>query len=81
VRDEKYDILRHPNVALTVDGKGKPYKHGEDTRSIASISFDPMLLAEAVEYELDSAANYELLSDEEMEEYFNQLQITGGNAK
>ena len=81
IKDFKYDILKHPNVALTTDGKAKPYKHGEDTRSIASISFDPMLLAEAVEYELDSAANYELLSDEEMEEYFNQLQITGGNAK
>ena len=38
VQDLKYDILRHPNVALTTDGKAKPYRHGEDTRSIANLS-------------------------------------------
>lgn len=80
VQDFKYDILRHPNVALTTDGKAKPYRHGEDTRSIASIIFDPDLLAQAVDYEVDASAdNYELLSDEEMEDYFKKLQTTGGN--
>lgn len=80
VQDLKYDILRHPNVALTTDGKAKPYRHGEDTRSIASIIFDPDLLAQAVDYEVDASAdNYELLSDEEMEDYFKKLQTTGGN--
>lgn len=80
MQDFKYDILRHPNVALTTDGKAKPYRHGEDTRSIASIIFDPDLLAQAVDYEVDASAdNYELLSDEEMEDYFKKLQTTGGN--
>ena len=74
VQDLKYDILRHPNVALTTDGKAKPYRHGEDTRSIASIIFDPDLLAQAVDYEVDASAdNYELLSDEEMEDYFKNF--------
>lgn len=35
IRDLKYDILHHPNVALTTDGSAPAYTHGEDTRSIA----------------------------------------------
>lgn len=27
VRDKKYDLLRHPNLAGTTDGAGKPYVH------------------------------------------------------
>ena len=68
VQDDKYDILRHPNVALTTDGKAKPFLHGEDTRSVASITLDPVLLAQAVDYDTGGAEpQYELLSDEEME--------------
>ena len=29
IMDFKYDIMKHPNVALTTDGKASPYKHGE----------------------------------------------------
>lgn len=39
IRDLKYDILHHPNVALTTDGSAPAYTHGEDTRSIASMAF------------------------------------------
>ncbi len=79
VQDDKFDILRHTNVALTTDGKAKPYVHGEDTRSIASITFDFSLLPNAEEIKgMVNADNYELLSDEEMEEYFKK-QKTGGN--
>ncbi len=28
VMDEKYDILKHPNIALTEDGAAAPYEHG-----------------------------------------------------
>ena len=81
VQDLKYDILKHPNVALTTDGKAEPFKHGEDTRSIADITFDPVLLAQAVDYELaGDTSSFVLLSDEEMDEYFKQ-QNTGGNEK
>lgn len=73
VQDDKFDILRHPNVALTTDGKAKPYQHGEDTRSIADITFDATLLDKAVEYDLgDIADRYELLSEEELEEQFTK---------
>lgn len=44
VQDFKYDILKHPNIKLTADGGAEPYRHGEDTRSIASIVIDPALL-------------------------------------
>ena len=37
VMDEKFDILKHPNIALTTDGKGKPYLHGEVTQAVASM--------------------------------------------
>ena len=30
IMDFKYDVLKHPNVALSADGQGKPYIHGED---------------------------------------------------
>jgi type IV secretion system protein VirD4 len=26
--DDKYDILKHPNLKLTVDGNGEPFRHG-----------------------------------------------------
>ena len=37
VRDEKYDILRHPNVKLTVDGGGRalPAWYGGERNGLA----------------------------------------------
>ena len=37
--DKKYNLLGHPNIALSEDGGGEPYKYGEDALSIASVSF------------------------------------------
>ena len=69
VQDFKYDILKHPNVKLTTDGGTEPYRHGEDTRSIASIQFDPELLKQAAA-ELDAGKHdFILLTEEELEEY------------
>ena len=67
VRDLKYDILKHPNVALTTDGGAAPYVHGEDTRSIAAISIDTQLLGEAVELS-ENTHQFEILTSEELEE-------------
>ena len=66
VMDFKYDILKHPNVGLTTDGKASPYKHGEVTikhSSISVLSIDPEELPE----ENYGETNYELLSDEDFE--------------
>ena len=38
VQDEKYDILRHPNVGATTDGHGQPYVHGTDYRSFGAVT-------------------------------------------
>ncbi|MEE0898935.1 MAG: type IV secretory system conjugative DNA transfer family protein [Acutalibacteraceae bacterium] len=66
VLDFKYDILKHPNVALTADGKAGVYKHGEvksDVATIELISFD---FNKAPDTEV-AETNYELLSDEDFE--------------
>ncbi|WP_418527521.1 VirD4-like conjugal transfer protein, CD1115 family [Longicatena caecimuris] len=66
VLDFKYDILKHPNVALTADGKAGVYEHGEvksDVATIELLSFDKF---KAPETEV-AETNYELLSDEDFE--------------
>ena len=80
IQDFKYDILKHPNVKLTTDGGAEPYRHGEDTRSIASIQVDPQLLKQAAEPESDAAEkhNFILLTEEELEDYITNH---GGTAK
>ena len=71
VMDEKFDILKHPNIALTTDGKGSPYLHGEVTQAVASITLGDSLEGEIAEVPPD-AEGYELLSDEDLEELFNK---------
>jgi len=51
IMDLKFDIMKHPNVALTSDGKGKPYKHGEVSMKFTSIQFDDGLFEMAQEIE------------------------------
>ena len=76
IRDFKYDILKHPNVSYTTDGGAPAFKHGEDTRSFATVTFSPELIKQAAEMEVDDH-NFVLFCEEELEEYFNIN--TGGN--
>jgi type IV secretion system protein VirD4 len=72
VMDEKYDILRHPNVRYTTDGKGKPFRHGNVVGSYATIVFDESIdPATLPETELPEG-DYLLLSEEDLEELFNK---------
>jgi len=75
VQDFKYDILKHPNIKLTTDGGAEPYRHGEDTHSIASIVFDPALLEQAVEFDAGDH-DFVLLTEEELEELFKKSEVT-----
>ena len=70
VMDLKYDILKHPNVFLTTDGKQKPYLHGGTDNAIASIVFDENI--ENYEFlNIEEKVNdYELISSDEIEKYF-----------
>ena len=75
--DLKYDVLKHPNVKLTTDGGAEPYKHCEDTRSIASIVFEitenkPKKEEKQTNKEVKEEENtsYLILTEEELEIYF-----------
>jgi type IV secretion system protein VirD4 len=73
IMDKKYDILRHPDIALTEDGGAPPYIHGKDKLSIASVSFGRAFADNTKKDEdITSSENrYILLSEEELEERFN----------
>ena len=71
VLDEKYDIMKHSNVALSADGQGKPYRHGEVTQAVAGITLGDSLAGEITE-EVPDGESYEILSDEELEAMLNQ---------
>lgn len=73
VRDLKYNILKHPNVALTTDGNSEPYRHGEDTRSIASITIDSQLLEEAAQIDY-SKHEFQILTEAELEETIKEME-------
>lgn len=66
VMDFKYDILKHPDVALTADGKADVYRHGEVNDDVATISAMEIDPNKAPEKEL-LETNYELLSEEDFE--------------
>ena len=73
ILDEKFDILKHPNVGLTTDGNGKPYLHGAVDRAVASISLGDSLEDEFADDSLESEG-YELLSDEDLEEIIQKYE-------
>ena len=67
VEDLKFDILKHSNIALTTDGGAEPYRHGEDSISIAALSIDDGLLKKAGA-EPVSEDEYLFFCEEELEE-------------
>ena len=80
VIDFKYDILKHPNVKYTADGDGKMYEHGEVTRAtgeIQELTEDEILKLKDVliiqDFD-DKNFNYELSSEEDIEEYLNEIE-------
>ena len=77
--DLKYDILKHPNVALTTDGKAKPYVHGKTNNAIATVVID----YDVNNYKFDSIKdiedNYEIISSEDMDKYLEER--NGKNGK
>lgn len=61
--DLKYDLLKHPNIKSTKDGGKPPYPHGDSKYNIEDWYNIPL-----------SDNDYELLSNEDMERYFKQLE-------
>ena len=67
IMDLKYDILKHPNVECTTDGKEKIYSHGTTNNSIASIVFDEDIDLTNINEVENITNDYEIIiSDEEM---------------
>lgn len=72
IKDLKYDILKHPNLEYTTDGKAKAYEHGKINNAIVTIEVD---------YNIDNynftdieeiAKDYEIISSEDIESYFKE---------
>lgn len=63
ILDKKYNILKHPNVVYTKDGNSQSYEHGKIHGLIDN--WQDIIISDN---------DYELLSDEDMQEYFNQLE-------
>ena len=66
VKDLKYDIMKHPNVILTVDGKADPYAHGDTSAAVNTIAltFDARLPEKMTDV---ADMGYVLLSEEDVE--------------
>ena len=90
VMDLKYNLLKHPNLALTTDGGAAAYRHGEVTMDTATIT---ALSVERIVPTGKSGKNgaskpeitYVLLSEEEAEERYggkvNEQQTNGKQKK
>ena len=76
VMDEKYDILKHPNIALTEDGGAAPYEHGGTENAVATLSFAGAA-AETLSELSEPIPDYELLADEDL----RQREYSIGTAK
>lgn len=67
--DLKYNVLNHPNIALTVDGGSSSYIHGEDKYSFATakVFFDEKNISAANRLDIETN-NFIVLSEEELED-------------
>lgn len=75
VIDLKYDILKHPNVKYTADGNGELYEHGvvdRATGTIAPLTLEEINKLKNTEEEMKELKDisYELLSEEDIENYY-----------
>lgn len=69
VKDLKYDILKHPNINKTADGKAEEYEHGEVTEATGTISISYGAEYEGVDEITLDIGGYEIYTDEELEQY------------
>ncbi len=73
IKDKKYNILKHPNIKYTTDGKGKPYFHGETNNAIATIDVD--LNTNKYKFnKIKEKDNYEIISSDNIDEYLKKLE-------
>jgi len=81
IKDEKYDIMQHPNVGGTTDGGGAAFYHGAAKQAVSSISVVGGSGADdnAITIDLDALGvdladlGLEVMSSEEWEQFFEQV--------
>ena len=74
IKDEKYNLLKHPNIHLTTDGGMLPYEHGRVDHAVASmilLPYSPDMVIE--EMEISEEITCMLWSEEDLETYFEKL--------
>lgn len=72
IKDYKYDILKHPNVKYTADGKGELFEHGKTDNVVATINLDYDVNNSKV-FNIENIVNdYDIVSSEEMEDYLRK---------
>lgn len=86
VMDMKYDLLKHPDIALTADGGAETYRHGEvtmNTATITTLSIEKTAISGKSEKNgaKKTETTYVLLSEEDAEELYggkvNEHQTNG----
>lgn len=73
IMDEKYNPLKHPNVALTALGGAPTYEHGKTGHVTATISTGAVSESDAPEPDGTVDDTVELLSSEEIEALFHLI--------
>ncbi|MEG2361735.1 MAG: TraG/TraD/VirD4 family protein, partial [Christensenella sp.] len=71
IRDEKFDIMRHSRISNTTDGSEPPYCHGLSPHSMDT----EYILLDGIE------DDFEILSDEEVFEWLEQLESEKENSE
>mgnify|MGYP001753850249 CR=1 FL=1 len=67
--DEKYELLKHPNVKYTTDGGAPAYAHGGTENAVAGMTIGRLAPGELAKLQ-EPDTTCELLSDEDMEKIF-----------
>ena len=67
--DEKYDLLKHPNIKYTTDGGAPVYSHGGTENAVADMVIGRLTPGDFANIQ-EPETLYELLSDEDMENIF-----------
>jgi type IV secretion system protein VirD4 len=73
--DEKFEIMRHPNVSGTTDGGQPAFRHGQVTHAVANVSIEADPYGEPQtqpEEALAEQPDFLLLSEEDLEELLNK---------
>ena len=80
--DLKYNLKEHPNAKRTPLGSGKTYLHGKTDNSTGSISFNLDDIDLSKEKIIDmpiEETDYEILTNEEIENYIKELEENNDN--